>query len=125
MVFKNRCYIGGFGIGTTGQLPAAAAPAGYRRKAEYGGLMLGYLYSLPKLWRMGLGVKTGTGNAMLVQKENQHLYYDRFWLFSPELSVSRRINEMVAAELALHYNFFAGSGKINLNGDSFRGQLLP
>lgn len=121
IVFKNRCYIGGFGIGTSGHLPAAPALAGYRRKADYGGLMLGYLYNLPKRWSVGLGLKTGTGNAMLVHKENQHLYYDRFWLLSPEISISRRINGIFAAELALHYNYFTGSEKVNLNGAQFSG----
>lgn len=108
MVLNNGLFIGGFGIGTSDLVTVDSKYDNYKLQVEYGGLWLGHIKRLKSNYRITTSLKTGFGAAKLKNDKLKQLYYDGLVVFSPEISIGKRINYYSSIELGVFYNIFTG-----------------
>lgn len=119
MILNNGFYIGGFGLGTSDLVPVSSKYDNYNLQVEYGGFWLGYIEKLKKGYRISTSIKTGFGAAKLKNDHLGQLYYDDLVVFTPEISLSKRINCYSSIELGVFYNIFTGISFQNYHNNDF------
>lgn len=108
MVFNNGLFVGGFGLGTSNLVPVNSKYPNYKLLVSYGGLWLGHLKQLKNNYSISTSLKTGFGTAKLNDESLNANFYDKMVVFTPEISISKRLNFYSSIELGAFYNIFTG-----------------
>jgi len=107
-VFSNGLFLGGFGLGTSDFLANESQLPNYTMKVEYGGLWTGFIQPINKKLSYSVSLKTGFGEAQLLNTTEKQLYYDNLMVFSPEFAISWRTAYISTIQLGVYYNLFTG-----------------
>jgi hypothetical protein len=118
-VFNNGLFVGGFGVGTSDMLTVKSSVINYKLQVEYGGFWLGYIRKLYKKYKISASMKAGFGEAKMIDDSQKQLYYDDIVVFSPEISISRKISGISAIELGAFYNAFTDINFQNYRNKDF------
>ena len=119
-VFSSGLFIGGFGFETSDMVNAKSKLDNYKLKTEYGGLWLGYISKIGKSYRITGSLKTGFGEAQLINDGIKQTYFDDLIVFTPEIAFSKRFR-FSAIELGLFYNIFTGIDFHDHSNNDFSG----
>jgi hypothetical protein len=125
-VFSNGLLFGGYGIGTSHNSNTESSISGYEIETEYGGLWIGYIKKLKKGFEISGSIKNGWGEFKLVNIELQSSYFDKIYVFIPEISVSKKVFGISMISIGLLYNQFLGldlQGYTNANLSSIGASI--
>ena len=107
-VFKNGLFVGGYGLGTSDMITVNSIFDGYKLQVEHGGLWLGYQHKIAQNYGISMSLKSGLGEVMLNNVEERKFLYDDITVFTPEISISKRLNGYSALSFGIFYNAYSG-----------------
>lgn len=107
-VFSNGLFFGGYGIGTSHNSNTKSTISGYEIETEYGGLWIGYLKKLNHGIEISGSLRNGWGEVKMVNDELSSTYFDKIFVITPDLTVSKNIFGFAWISVGVFYNQFLG-----------------
>lgn len=113
MLFSNGLFIGGYGQGTSSLMQNELGESDFFLETEHGGPWTGYFKSLGSGWAFSGSLKVGFGAVQLVNYDEQHIFYDKTIVYTPEIALYKRVGSVMSVEIGAGYSIFT---QVDLEG---------